>query len=157
VSVPRAVLVEDDLVDAAVDVGDVSMRVPRYYGGHALLAMLLLGGGAAAAWSSGWRPPQQWQRSEVWQALHLPVAAAPRPAPAAPAPVPVLAPDTEQPDTDLEPLLADEPPVAAPVVEQKRESAPPVRHGRRPPRPRDMVWSEQQQRLVPAESSHEPR
>ncbi len=133
------------------DVDDVPMRVPRNYGGLAVFTLALAAGGVGSALWAGWRPPAEWQQSEVWQALHLPVTAVAQPAPPPPAVVPVVS--EPEPATEPEPAIAAEPAAEpAPAVEPApTERARPVRQGRRPPRARDMVWSEQQQRLVPAD------
>jgi hypothetical protein len=51
-------------------------RVPRRWWARLTMAAALLllaaGCGAVAAWRLGVRPPAAWQRSRVWQALHLP-------------------------------------------------------------------------------------
>jgi hypothetical protein len=47
-------------------------RVPRRWSPTLLVLLLVLAGGGAAAWSLGYRPPAEWQRSHLWQALRLP-------------------------------------------------------------------------------------
>jgi hypothetical protein len=47
-------------------------RVPRRRWPMMLAFFLLLAGAVAAAWWLGLRPPIEWQRSEIWQRLHLP-------------------------------------------------------------------------------------
>jgi serine/threonine-protein kinase len=47
-------------------------RIPRNRRPFVVLALLALLGTAPVAWWAGWRPPQVWQQSWVWQTLHLP-------------------------------------------------------------------------------------
>jgi hypothetical protein len=47
-------------------------RVPRRWWPAMLVLLLVLAGGGAGAWWLGYRPPAEWQRSRLWQALHLP-------------------------------------------------------------------------------------
>jgi len=47
-------------------------RVPRSWWPAMLVLLLVLAGGGAGAWWLGYRPPAEWQRSHLWQALQLP-------------------------------------------------------------------------------------
>jgi hypothetical protein len=47
-------------------------RVPRRWWPMMLVFLLLSAGAAAGAWRLGFRPPADWQRSRIWQELHLP-------------------------------------------------------------------------------------
>jgi hypothetical protein len=55
-------------------------RVPRRWTPMMITLCLVVVAATAGAWSLGFRPPVEWQRSQTWQALHLP----PMPAPAHP-------------------------------------------------------------------------
>jgi hypothetical protein len=47
-------------------------RVPRRWWPAMLVLLLVLAGSGAGAWRLGYRPPAEWQRSHLWQALRLP-------------------------------------------------------------------------------------
>jgi len=47
-------------------------RVPRLWSPAMLVLLLVLAGGGAGAWWLGYRPPAEWQRSRLWEALRLP-------------------------------------------------------------------------------------
>jgi hypothetical protein len=54
-------------------------RVPRRWWPMMLAFFLLVAGAAAGAWWLGFRPPAEWQRSKIWQELHLPKMPPPAP------------------------------------------------------------------------------
>lgn len=47
-------------------------RVPRRWWPMMLAFCFCLGAAGAGAWRLGLRPPAEWQRSPLWQTLHLP-------------------------------------------------------------------------------------
>jgi serine/threonine-protein kinase len=57
-------------------------KIARHRGPWSLalgLVLLLLAGAGPVAWWAGWRPPQSWQQSWPWRALHLPSSEPARP------------------------------------------------------------------------------
>ena len=47
-------------------------RLPRRWWPMMLAFLLLIAATAGGAWWLGFRPPAEWQRSRIWQELHLP-------------------------------------------------------------------------------------
>lgn len=135
----------------AIDDSDVD-KVPRRRAGAALaIAVSALTVLAIA----GWRAPPEWRQSRLWHALHLP-----RALPESGPPSEDSGPDgtalVAQPAAQPERLPPAPPPTPAPAPEAPTVPvmAKPVmakpKH-RSSPRERDMVWSAQEQRLVPAD------